>query len=113
MSDSPLKVALLGAGWFGREAHLRNLVSLDGVEVIAASSRGEDSLAAAREIAGNQLQTFTDWRDALKVEGLDAVVVALTNNQHHEAALAAFDAGLHVLCEKPLGLSIAECDDTC
>ena len=111
MSDSTLKVALLGAGWFGREAHLRNLVDLDGVEVIAASSRSEDSLAAAREIAGDQLQTFTDWKDVLKVDGLDAVVVALTNNQHHEAALAAYGAGLHVLCEKPLGLTIAECDD--
>ena len=111
MSDSTINVALLGAGWFGREAHLRNLVDLDGVAVIAASSRSQDSLDAAREIAGDQLQVFTDWREALKVDGLDAVVIALTNNQHHEAALAAFDAGLHVLCEKPLGLSIAECDD--
>lgn len=109
MSDT-LKVGLLGAGWFGREAHLRNLISLDAVEVVAASSRSQESLSAAREIAGDKLQTFTDWRDALAVDGLDAVVIALTNDQHHAAALAAFDKGLHVLCEKPLGLTLTECD---
>lgn len=114
MSDTdtqPLNVALLGAGWFGREAHLRNLVRLPGVHVTAASSRSESSLAAAREIAGPQLQTFADWRDALDTPGLDAVIIALTNDQHHEACLAAFDRGFHVLCEKPLGLTLAECDD--
>jgi myo-inositol 2-dehydrogenase/D-chiro-inositol 1-dehydrogenase len=37
--------------------------------------------------------------------------VALPNNQHHAAAVAALEAGKHVLCEKPLGLSILQCDD--
>ncbi|MCB1245138.1 MAG: Gfo/Idh/MocA family oxidoreductase, partial [Verrucomicrobiae bacterium] len=107
----PFKIALLGAGWFGREAHLRNLLRLPGVRVVAASSRSPASLEAARALAGPDLLTFQDWRDALRVEGLDAAIVALTNDQHHEACLAAFDHGLHVLCEKPLGLSLAECDD--
>ena len=107
----PFKIALLGAGWFGREAHLRNLLRLPGVRVVAASSRSATSLEAARALAGPDLLTFQDWRDALRVEGLDAAIVALTNDQHHEACLATFDHGLHVLCEKPLGLSLAECDD--
>ena len=88
-----MNVALLGAGWFGREAHLRNLVALDGVDVIAASSRSEASLDAAKVIVGDQLQTFTDWKEVLKIESVDAVVIALTNNFHHEAALAAYAAG--------------------
>lgn len=106
-----INLGLLGAGWFGREAHLRNLVSIEGVNVIAASSRSDSSLQAAKEIAGARLQTFADWRKALEVEALDAVVVALTNDQHHEACLAAFAAGKHVLCEKPLGLTMRECND--
>lgn len=108
---SLLNVALLGAGWFGREAHLRNLVRLPGVKVIAASSRSDASLTAAREIAGEDLKVFANWRDALAVPALDAVIVALTNDQHHEACLVAFELGLHVLCEKPLGLSLVECDE--
>ncbi len=108
---TPLNIGLLGAGWFGREAHLRNLVSIEGVHVIAASSRSDASLIAAREIAGEKLQTFTDWRKALEIDALDAVVISLTNDQHRDAAVAALEAGLHVLLEKPLGLTMAECDD--
>lgn len=106
-----LRIGLLGAGWFGREAHLRNLLKLDGVEVTAVSSRSEDSRQAAAELVGDQLQTFDDWRDVVALESLDAVIVALTNDQHHAAAMAALNAGKHLLCEKPLGLTITECDE--
>ena len=106
-----INVGLMGAGWFGREAHLTNLLNLDDVQVIAASSRSDDSLQQAQALAGDQLQTFSDWQQVLEIEAIDAVVIALTNDQHHAAALAAFEAGKHVLCEKPLGLTIGECND--
>ena len=106
-----LNIGLLGAGWFGREAHLTNLVGLDTVNVVAASSRSEASLAKAKEIAGADLQAFTDWQRVVEIESLDAVVIALTNDQHHAACLSAFAAGKHVLCEKPLGLTVRECDE--
>ncbi len=106
-----INVGLIGAGWFGREAHLTNLLKVDGVHVLAASSRSEGSLQQASVLGGDTLQTFTDWRKVLDVEAIDAVVIALPNDQHHAAALAAFAAGKHVLCEKPLGLTLSECDD--
>lgn len=109
--NETIRVGLLGAGWFGREAHLRNLVTLDGVEVVAASSRSEASLQAAREIAGSQLRVCGDWREVVAMDDLDAVMVALTNDQHHAAVLAALEAGRHVFCEKPLGLTVGQCDD--
>lgn len=83
---------------------------MDNVEVIAVSSRSEESRTAAKELVGDHLQTFDEWQEVLKVDHLDAVIVALTNDQHHVAAVQAFQAGLHVLAEKPLGLTIAECD---
>ena len=106
-----INTGLLGAGWFGREAHLKNLLRLPDVRVVAASSRSRTSRDAAQQLVGGQLQVFEDWRDVLKVGSLDAVIIALTNDQHHAAATAALRAGLHVLCEKPLGISIAECDE--
>ena len=106
-----MKIALLGAGWFGREAHLRNLLKIDEVEVVAVSSRSEESLAASRALVGDSLQCFTQWEAAVNLDEVDAVIVALTNDQHHAAAMAALKAGKHVLCEKPLGLTLAECDD--
>lgn len=106
-----LNIGLLGAGWFGREAHLRNLVKLDGVRVGAVSSRSPGSLEAACGIVGPDLKTFSDWREVLALDELDAVIVALTNDQHHEAATAALRAGKHVLCEKPLGHTIGQCNE--
>lgn len=106
-----INVGLLGAGWFGREAHLRNLLRLPGGNIAAVSSRSPDSRAAARELVGDHLQVYENWRDVLTVDSLDAVIIALTNDLHHEAAMAAFAAGKHVLCEKPLGLTMAQCDD--
>lgn len=106
-----MRIGLLGAGWFGREAHLRNLLTIDGVEITAASSRSQESLDAARDLVGSGLQTFTDWESVAKSADVDAVIVALTNDQHHAAAMTALEAGKHVLCEKPLGLTIAQCDE--
>ena len=106
-----MRIGLLGAGWFGREAHIRNLLKLDGVEVAAVSSRSEESLAASRELVGDNLETFTDWRDVAALDELDAVIIALTNDEHHAAAMAALQSGKHVMCEKPLGLTVAECDE--
>ncbi len=104
-----IKIGLLGAGWFGREAHLRNLLRIDEVEVVAVSSRSEGSRAAAQALVGDDLLTFSDWRDVVAIEELDAVLIALTNDEHYDATLACLRGGKHVLCEKPLALSIAEC----
>lgn len=106
-----LKIGLLGAGWFGREAHLRNLLKLKEVQIAAVSSRSRESLAAARDIVGQDLKCFSDWREIIALNEVDAVIVSLTNDQHHEAATAALRADKHVLCEKPLGLTIAQCDE--
>ena len=108
---SSLNIALIGAGWFGREAHLRNLASMPELNVIAASSRSQESLTAAQAIAGSAMRTFTDWREVLAIDAVDAVIIALTNDQHRDAALAAFAAGKHVFVEKPMGLTIDQCNE--
>jgi len=106
-----LRLGILGAGWFGREAHLKNLLHIPDVIVTAASSRSEESRQAARDLGGSEMRVFADWHDVLQERSLDAVIVALPNIDHHQAAMAALTAGKHVLCEKPLGLSIVECDE--
>lgn len=106
-----MKFGLLGAGWYGREAHLRNLIRLPDVEVVAVSSRSAESLSAASEIVGPAMRMYRDWRQVLAIEEIDAIIIALPNDHHHEAAMAAFAAGKHVLCEKPLGLTLAQCDE--
>ncbi|MEO2021130.1 MAG: Gfo/Idh/MocA family oxidoreductase, partial [Pirellulaceae bacterium] len=106
-----INIGLIGAGWFGREAHLANLLKIEDTRVIAASSRSDESLQQVQAMAGNSIETFTDWQRVLEIDAIDAVVIALTNDQHHAAAMAALAAGKHVLCEKPLGLTISECNE--
>lgn len=106
-----MKFGLLGVGWYGREAHLRNLVRLPDVEVVAVSSRSAESLSAASEIVGPTLRLYRDWSEVVAIREIDAVIIALPNDQHHAAAMAAFAAGKHVLCEKPLGLTLTQCDE--
>lgn len=105
-----LNVGILGAGWFGREAHVRNLLKLSDAAVVAASSRSEASRSAVKQLVGDELQVFENWQDVIADDRVDAIIVALTNDQHHQAAMAALNAGKHVLCEKPLGLTLTECD---
>ena len=80
--DQVIGVVAVKAIWansaFGLSTHLRNLVALDGVSVTAASSRSEESLAAAKAIGGQSLRIYSDWREVVALEDLDAIVVALT-----------------------------------
>ena len=71
--SAELNVGVLGAGWFGREAHLANLVRLDGVNVIAASSRSQSSLDKAKALVGEHLHTFTDWQKVIEIDSIDAL----------------------------------------
>jgi predicted dehydrogenase len=51
---------------------------------------------------------FTDYGDLINMDGLDAVVVVTTNATHYPICMAAIERGLHVFCEKPLGMTYAQ-----
>jgi predicted dehydrogenase len=109
MASSRIRVGVIGtSAWAARE-HLPGLAARGDVEVRALCGRDRgrlDALAARYGVP----RTFTDWRE-LVASGLDAVVIATPNALHHPQATAALDAGLHVICEKPLGLRLEEARD--
>jgi predicted dehydrogenase len=53
---------------------------------------------------------FSDWRDLVRDPEVDAVYVATPVDLHADITVAAAEAGKHVLCEKPMALTVAECD---
>jgi predicted dehydrogenase len=69
--------------------------------------RREVNQAVARECGA----AAVDSLDALLSSGIDAVYIATPANVHREQALAAMRAGKHVLCEKPLGMTVAEAEE--
>ena len=102
-----LKVAVLGAGFMGG-THARAFAKLPDVQVVGVSSR---SAAKAEALAAEVgAQPYTDWIALATSPPVDAVSVTLPTNLHKEAVIAALQAGKHVFVEKPMGLSVAECD---
>ena len=53
-------------------------------------------------------QVYSDYRRMIDSRGLDAVVVATPADMHHPMTLVALEAGLQIICEKPMALSAAQ-----
>jgi predicted dehydrogenase len=105
-----VRYGLIGTGMMGVE-HLNNLAITPGAVVTALADPVETSLASARNALGARadgVQAF-DSAAALAASGLvDAVIVASPNYTHRSVLEPLFDAGLHILCEKPLATTIAD-----
>jgi xylose dehydrogenase (NAD/NADP) len=109
MSDSvaPVRFGFLGAGYIAHRALGPAVHAADGVVLQAVAARDEER-AASLEPAG---RSYTDYAALLADPDVDVVYICLNNDAHHEWTLAALAAGKHVLCEKPLGLDVAEVSD--
>jgi predicted dehydrogenase len=108
MSDKRLRVALIGAGMWGQRAHLPALMTCDDVEVVALYHYRLEPLRAVAERFGIN-HIYADV-EALFTEAddLDAVVISTPTDTHRDFVLAAADAGVHILCEKPIAYNVAQ-----
>ena len=105
-AERKLRIGVIGGG-YGRNHILAYRAA--GAEVAAFCQRSEAAAAKiAREFAVPSI--FADYRDLLALEGLDAVSIATPPNLHAPIALEALAHGLHVLCEKPLALTVEEAE---
>ena len=104
---SPLRIGLIGAGGIMRWSHLAGWKEVPNVELVAVCDINKQ---AAEVVAKEHAipRVFTDFRDLVKIKEIDAVDICTPNRVHTPAALAAFAAGKHVLCEKPLAVSVRE-----
>jgi predicted dehydrogenase len=91
---------ILGAGWIVKTATAGALRSAPSATLAAVASR---DLERARELEPER--AYNAYADLLADESIDAVYIALTNDQHAPWIHNALAAGKHVLCEKPLTLS--------
>ncbi|HEY3614675.1 MAG TPA: Gfo/Idh/MocA family oxidoreductase [Gaiellales bacterium] len=104
-----LRIGLIGAGLVGQAAHAHFLWDeRERFDFVALA----DPSAAVRAAVGDRYaipERHAALEDLLPL-GLDAVVIGVPDAFHADVACQALAAGLHVLCEKPLALSVAECD---
>jgi predicted dehydrogenase len=104
--DRPVKIAIAGGG-YGAKVALPAYQELEEFEPVAVWSRRPERAKELADEAGLELGT-ADFEELISVPGLEAVHVATPVVTHLPFAVAAAQRGLHVLCEKPLGDSLAE-----
>src|SRR3954468_8133866 len=103
----PVGVAVVGFGYWGPNV-ARNFASSKATDLRLVCDREESALARATELHPGA-RTTTEWDAVLSDDSIEAVAVALPVPLHHRYAMEALAAGKHVLVEKPLAQSVAEC----
>ncbi len=97
---------MIGTGRQGIQANLKTFLGMKNVHVLAVCDVDRLRMATPSrwmEAYGNKdCRAFTDFREALDVTGLDAVMISTTDHWHAIQALMALRKGLHVCCEKPM-----------
>ena len=103
-----VNVGMIGCGTISRY-HLKQIQALGSAELVAAYNRS----AGPREDFGREAglsskALYSNVSEMLRHPGLDAVVNCLPNRMHSSVSVNAMEAGLHVLCEKPMATSVDE-----
>ena len=104
-----IKLGLIGYGYWGPN-HLRIFSSSADSSVVMCSDLSAERLAAVKKSYPG-VETTPNYFDLLKNPNVDAVIVATPTNTHFEVAKQALLNDKHVLCEKPLALHPAECEE--
>ena len=102
-----VNIGIAGTGGIA-QSHARGLASVPQARIVAAADVNEaavSAFAAAHDVA----QVDSDYRAVLDNPAVDAVIICLPHALHGEVAIAAAQAGKHVLSEKPLGVTVEEC----
>jgi len=110
LNKKELGVCVIGAGRAGliHAANFRKNVPHASMVAIVDPMES----VAKQAVAQLGIDTYyTDYREALKSDAIDAVVVVTPTVYHREIVVAAAEAGKHVLCEKPMAMNVSECDD--
>lgn len=101
-----IKVGIIGTGSISNE-HINAYLKNPNVELYAFCDINEKQLNSMAEKYG-VTRTFTDLNEMLKLKEIDAVSVCTWNSAHAPCAIAALNAGKHVICEKPMATSAKE-----
>lgn len=111
-SSTKVRYAVAGLGYIAQQAVLPAFKHAKNSELTALISSDPDKLDELGEKYGVQnLFLAHEYEDCLKSGLVDAVYLAVPNSMHCTYTVAAAEAGIHVLCEKPMAISKRECQD--
>ncbi len=105
---SKIRVGLIGVGSIAQAAHIPSLKSL-GVPIIAVADAVEERAKQIAEQHGIP-HAYGDYRQLLRRDDVDAVIISTPTSTHYPIVTAALKAGKHVLCEKPPAMNEREAE---
>ena len=108
MGASSIGVGVVGCGWAGKNAATQ-ITKVDRAHLVGICDVDAEAAKAAAEEYG--VPAFTDYEALLDADGLGAVAIGSPQFAHHEQVLAAAARGKHIFCEKPMALTVADCDE--
>ena len=106
------RIGIVGCGGIANQKHFPALKNAaDRVELVAfcdlIRERAEN---AAKEFGAPDAKIYVDYHELLKDESIEIVYVLTPNVAHCPISVAAFEAGKHVLCEKPMAASVEDAE---
>ncbi len=110
-STSRIRYAVVGLGWFAQAAAMPAFDHAENSEIVALVSDDpikRDELSKQYNI--RRTYSYEQYEDCLNSGEVDAVYIALPNHLHREYTVRAANAGIHVLCEKPMAVTVDECE---
>ena len=102
-----LKVGIVGCGQIAQIAHIPYILELPNLELVALCDISKKVVDSLGDLYGIQ-NRFTKYQDLISLPDLDAVCIC--NKDHAPVAIAAMNAGKHVITEKPMAFNLEECD---
>ena len=106
-----LNVALIGCGWIGEDKHVPSILATEDVKLVALCDK--EISKAERFVSLFQLEgvkVYDDYTEMLKDESIDIVHITTPNPNHYQITCTTLKAGKHVLCEKPMATTKADCE---
>jgi predicted dehydrogenase len=102
MASGPVKVAMIGLGWWGKKMTAVLQAAKQDIEIICAA---EPNPAGAEFAKDYGFKVYADHKGALAHPGVEAVILATPHSLHAQQIEDSVAAGIHIFCEKPLSMT--------
>ncbi len=109
MSQTPVRFGLVGFGAWGQH-HANAMAVTEGAQLVAIAARSDESVQAAKAAYPNA-DVYNDFNQLVAREDLDIVDVVVPSHLHHQVATAVLRSGKDLLLEKPMAVSLDQCDE--
>lgn len=107
--DQKIRVGIIGCGKIANSKHMPGLANLENVELCAFQNRTRSkAVTAAHSFGSPDARVYDTYRELLRDPELDVVHICTSNDSHASIATAALEAGIHVMCEKPMALNAGD-----